>query len=232
MVREHGILTPAVELPGRTAPAGALRELAREAQACQRCPLYRNATQAVFGEGPRDAPVMLVGEQPGDVEDIGGRPFIGPAGRLLDKALAQAGVDRGKLYLTNAVKHFKNEPRGKRRLHKKPNAGEVEACKWWLDQEIEIIRPKLLVALGATAAAAIAGRAIPVMRSRGRVLSGPRPLLVTIHPSYLLRMPDRDRAEQEFAAFAEDFEEILVAAPETAADGRARRQRRARVPGG
>lgn len=222
-------MTPAVEF--RAAPAQTLRELAHEAQACQRCPLYRNATQTVFGEGPRDAPVVLVGEQPGDAEDIGGRPFIGPAGRLLDKALAQAGIDRGKLYVTNAVKHFKNEPRGKRRLHKKPNAGEVEACKWWLDQEIEIIRPKLLVALGATAAAAIVGRTIAVMRSRGRILTGPRPLLVTVHPSYLLRMPDRDRAEQEFGAFADDLEKILIAAPETAADGRRGSRQRSRVPG-
>ena len=231
MVRERGILTPAVELSGQAAPGRALREVARDAQSCKRCPLYRNATQTVFGEGPRDAPVVLVGEQPGDVEDIGGRPFIGPAGRLLDRALAQAGVDRGKLYLTNAVKHFKNEPRGKRRLHTMPNAGEVEACKWWLQQEIEIIRPRLLVALGATAAAAIAGRAIPVMRSRGRILAGPPPLLVTVHPSFLLRMPDRDRAEQEFAAFAEDLEQILVAAPETARDGRSSRRRGARVLG-
>ena len=218
-------MIPTLEMRDRAAPAGALRDLAREAQACQRCPLYRNATQAVFGEGPRDAPVVLVGEQPGDVEDIGGRPFIGPAGRLLDKALTRAGVDRGKLYLTNAVKHFKNEPRGKRRLHKKPNAGEVEACKWWLDQEIEIIQPRLLVALGATAAAAIAGRAIPVMRNRGRILDGVPALLVTVHPSFLLRMPDRDRAEQEFAAFADDLAKILAVAPETAPSGRRARQR-------
>lgn len=215
-------MIPTLEMRDRAAPAGALRDLAREAQACQRCPLYRNATQAVFGEGPRDAPVVLVGEQPGDVEDIGGRPFIGPAGRLLNKALTRAGVDRGKLYLTNAVKHFKNEPRGKRRLHKKPNAGEVEACKWWLDQEIEIIQPRLLVALGATAAAAIAGRAIPVMRNRGRILDGVPALLVTVHPSFLLRMPDRDRAEQEFAAFADDLENILAVAPETAPAARQR----------
>jgi uracil-DNA glycosylase len=218
-------LIPTLEMRDRAAPAGALRDLAREAQACQRCPLYRNATQAVFGEGPRDAPVVLVGEQPGDVEDIGGRPFIGPAGRLLDKALTRAGVDRGKLYLTNALKHFKNEPRGKRRLHKKPNAGEVEACKWWLDQEIEIIQPRLLVALGATAAAAIAGRAIPVTRNRGRILDGVPALLVTVHPSFLLRMPDRDRAEQEFAAFADDLAKILAVAPETAPSGRRARQR-------
>ena len=218
-------MIPTLEMRDRAAPAGALRDLAREAQACQRCPLYRNATQAVFGEGPRDAPVVLVGEQPGDVEDIGGRPFIGPAGRLLDKALTRAGVDRGKLYLTNALKHFKNEPRGKRRLHKKPNAGEVEACKWWLDQEIEIIQPRLLVALGATAAAAIAGRAIPVMRNRGRILDRVPALLVTVHPSFLLRMPDRDRAEQEFAAFADDLAKILAVAPETAPSGRRARQR-------
>jgi uracil-DNA glycosylase family protein len=224
-------LTPTVELDVAAASERALRDLAREAQGCQRCPLYRNATQTVFGEGPRDAPVVLVGEQPGDQEDIGGRPFIGPAGRLLDKALARAGVDRGKLYLTNAVKHYKNEPRGKRRLHKKPNAGEVEACKWWLEQEIEIIRPRLLVALGATGAAAVAGRAIPIMRSRGRILEGSPALLVTIHPSYLLRMPDRDRAEEEFAAFAADLGKILVVAPETAAGTPARpRRTRAREP--
>jgi DNA polymerase len=209
-------VTPSLEVRGEAPPSRSLRELARVAQGCQRCPLYRNATQAVFGEGPRSASVVLVGEQPGDVEDIGGRPFIGPAGRLLDKALASAGIDRGKLYLTNAVKHFKNELRGKRRLHKKPNAGEVEACKWWLNQEIEVIRPRLLVALGATAAAAIAGKAVPVMRTRGRILEAPRRLLVTIHPSYLLRMPDRDRAEEEFAAFANDLRAILDVAPEAA----------------
>jgi DNA polymerase len=211
---------------GEAPPSRSLRELARLAQGCERCPLYRNATQAVFGEGPRSATVVLVGEQPGDVEDVGGRPFIGPAGRLLDKALASAGIDRGKLYLTNAVKHFKNEPRGKRRLHKKPNAGEVEACKWWLDQEIEIIRPRLLVALGATAAAAIAGKAIPVMRTRGRILEAPRRLLVTIHPSYLLRMPDRDRAEEEFAAFAGDLRAILQVAQEAALTAPSPRARR------
>lgn len=144
-----------------------LTGLAKDAKDCRRCPLYRLATQTVFGEGPAHAPVMLVGEQPGDREDLQGRPFVGPAGKILDRALADAGIDRSRVYVTNAVKHFKFEPRGKKRLHKKPNAGEIEACKWWLDQEIELIKPDLTVALGATAAQDWLGGRSPSARFAG-----------------------------------------------------------------
>jgi DNA polymerase len=192
-----------------------LTAVAKEAKGCQRCPLYRFATQTVFGEGPAHAPVMLVGEVPGDQEDLQGRPFVGPAGRILDCALAEAGVNRTRVYVTNAVKHFKFEPRGKRRLHKKPNAGEIEACKWWLDQELDLVKPALTVALGATAARALAGRAITIGTSRGHLiefrdgLSG----LVTIHPSFLLRMPDPEVKEQEYHRFVDDLRLIAKHVP-------------------
>ena len=192
-----------------------LASLIRDAKDCRRCPLYRNATQTVFGEGPAHAPVMLVGEQPGDQEDLQGRPFVGPAGRILDRALADAGVDRSRVYVTNAVKHFKFEPRGKKRLHKKPNAGEIEACRWWLDQELEVIKPALTVALGATAARALAGRAIAIGTSRGRLidLRDGLPGLVTIHPSFLLRMPDPDVKAQEYRRFVQDLRLIAKHVP-------------------
>ena len=150
-----------------------LDSLRREAASCQACPLWKDATQTVFGEGPRDAEIMLVGEQPGDREDRDGRPFVGPAGLLLDRALADAGVDRKRAYVTNAVKHFKFEPRGKRRLHKRPNASEIKICRRWLVDEIEVIGPRLIVALGATAAQGLIGRAIPVQSNRGVVLDCP-----------------------------------------------------------
>jgi uracil-DNA glycosylase len=192
-----------------------LASLIRDAKDCRRCPLYRNATQTVFGEGPAHAPVMLVGEQPGDQEDLQGRPFVGPAGRILDRALVDAGVDRSRVYVTNAVKHFKFEPRGKKRLHKKPNAGEIEACRWWLDQELEVIKPALTVALGATAARALAGRAIAIGTSRGRLidLRDGLPGLVTIHPSFLLRMPDPDVKAQEYRRFVQDLRLIAKHVP-------------------
>jgi DNA polymerase len=190
--------------------------IADDAKDCRRCPLYRFATQTVFGEGPVHAPVMLVGEQPGDQEDLQGRPFVGPAGRILDRALADAGVKRSRVYVTNAVKHFKFEPRGKRRLHKKPNAGEIEACKWWLDQELDIIKPALTVALGATAARALAGRAMPINASRGHLVEfrDGLPGLVTIHPSFLLRMPDPDVKEQEYRRFVQDLRLIAKHVPD------------------
>src|SRR5690606_38925978 len=144
------------EATGTTPPAIPLAALRAAAAGCERCPLYLNATQTVFGGGPRNAALMLVGEQPGDQEDRAGRPFVGPAGQVLDKALAEAGIERKAAYLTNAVKHFKNEPRGKRRLHKRPNAGEVKACRWWLARELATVRPQIVVALGATAAQALA----------------------------------------------------------------------------
>ena len=192
-----------------------LTSLAQDAKDCQRCPLYRTATQTVFGEGPAHAPVMLVGEQPGDQEDLQGRPFVGPAGKILDRALADAGVDRSRVYVTNAVKHFKFEPRGKKRLHKKPSAGEIEACKWWLDQELELVKPALTVALGATAARALAGRTVAIGTSRGRLieLRDGLPGLVTIHPSFLLRMPDPEIKAQEYRRFVQDLRLIAKHVP-------------------
>src|SRR6188472_2968343 len=148
-----------------------LAKVAREAKSCTRCPLYKNATQTVFGEGPVGARLMLVGEQPGDQEDLAGKPFVGPAGKMLDKALAEAGVDRTEVYVTNVVKHFKNEPRGKRRLHKKPNRSEVEVCKVWFDQELALVRPQLVVAMGVTAASALVGKAVTLSRLRGQVVA-------------------------------------------------------------
>jgi len=174
-------------------PLNAVRASARR---CKACPLWANATRTVFGEGPRRAAVMLVGEQPGDREDLAGRPFVGPAGRMLDRALAEAGLDRAELYVTNAVKHFKNEPRGKRRIHKKPSDAEIDACHRWLERELELVDPRLIVALGATAARALFGRATPVERNRGRLLerAGSAPVLITVHPSSLLRVPDQHKA--------------------------------------
>ena len=192
-----------------------LAGLVQQAKDCQRCPLYRFATQTVFGEGPAHAPVVLVGEQPGDQEDQQGRPFVGPAGKILDRALADAGINRSRVYVTNAVKHFKFEPRGKRRLHKKPNAAEIEACKWWLDHELDLIKPALAVALGATAARALTGRAIAIGTSRGHLieLREGLPGLVTIHPSFLLRMPDPDVKAQEYRRFVDDLRLIAKHAP-------------------
>jgi uracil-DNA glycosylase len=161
----------------------------------------------VFGEGKVGAVIMMVGEQPGDQEDLAGRPFIGPAGRLLDRALADAGIDRAKVYVTNAVKHFKNEPRGKKRLHKRPNRYEVEVCRVWLKQEIELVRPQLILALGVTAAEALAGRSVVLSRERGKVIEladGQRGM-VTVHPSSLLRMPDQASRHAAFAALVKDL---------------------------
>ena len=178
-----------------------------EAAACTRCHLYKHATQTVFGEGPVDAPLMLIGEQPGDQEDIAGRPFVGPAGQLLDDALAQAGIDRSAAYLTNAVKHFKFEPRGKRRIHSTPDAGEISACRWWVEQELLIVRPKVVIALGATAARSLLGRAVTISRERGRAipLDSGAEAWITVHPSYLLRLPDPEAKAAQHAAFIADL---------------------------
>jgi uracil-DNA glycosylase len=187
-----------------------LDSLHREAASCRGCPLWKNATRTVFGEGPPDAEIMLVGEQPGDREDIEGRPFVGPAGLLLDRALSEAGVDRGRVYVTNAVKHFKFEPRGKRRLHKRPNASEIKICRQWLLDEIEAVGPRLIVALGVTAAQSLAGRAIPIQSNRGAVLdlaNGLR-VLVTIHPSALLRLQDEEDKRSGYASFVNDLRSI------------------------
>jgi len=180
----------------------------RDAEAdCTRCPLYRDATQVVPGEGPRHAQVMLVGEQPGDQEDRQGHPFVGPAGRVLDRAIVDAGIDRRQVFVTNAVKHFKFEPRGKRRLHKRPNAGEVDACRWWLDRERAIVKPRVIVALGATAARGVVGRALTISSVRGEILMGPDDsrVVVTIHPSYLLRLRDDASKEREYNGLVDDL---------------------------
>jgi DNA polymerase len=176
-------------------------------QGCRRCPLFEHATQAVFGEGPQGAEVMFVGEQPGDQEDMAGRPFVGPAGQVLDRALAEAGVPRAEAYLTNAVKHFKHELRGKRRIHSKPDAGEIRACRWWLDNERQLVRPKVIVALGATAAGAVFGRPVAVMKERGPggALEDGAQGFITVHPSMLLRIPDRAAKAEAYAAFVNDL---------------------------
>lgn len=178
-----------------------------EAAGCTRCHLYQHATQTVFGEGPIDARMMFVGEQPGDQEDLAGRPFVGPAGQMFDKAIGAAGIDRTRVYVTNAVKHFKFEVRGKRRIHSKPDAGEIQACRWWYEQERLLVKPAMTVALGATAARQMLGKVVTISGSRGKPIELAEGGLgwVTIHPSFLLRMPDKSRAEDEFAAFVEDL---------------------------
>jgi DNA polymerase len=180
----------------------------REAMGCTRCALHKCGTQTVFGEGPLDAKILFVGEQPGDQEDLAGRPFVGPAGQLLDRALAEAGVDRSAAYVTNAVKHFKFERRGKRRIHSKPDAGEIDACRWWIEQERLLIRPPLTVALGATAARSIFGKAVTIgaMRGRAHPLAEGGEAWVTVHPSFLLRV--RDNREEEYARFVGDLKTI------------------------
>ena len=190
-------------------------ELASQAGACERCPLYATATQTVFGQGPADAPVVFVGEQPGDEEDLAGRPFVGPAGRLFDQALVAANVDRTRVYVTNAVKHFKFQLRGKRRMHQKPGGYEIEHCRWWLDQELALIEPRLTVALGATAACSLLGRQVSVMRERGKrtEFRGGLPGLITMHPSYLLRLPDAAARTREHARFIDDLRQIAELVP-------------------
>jgi uracil-DNA glycosylase len=179
-----------------------------EAAACRRCPLWENATQTVFGEGPADAKLMLVGEQPGDQEDLRGKPFVGPAGAVLRRALGDAGIDPAKAYVTNAVKHFKFViQRGKRRIHQKPNVIEIEACRHWLEQELDLLRPEMVVALGATAARALFGREMAIQRNRGRIIplgNGPR-ALITVHPSFLLRLQDEDARAVEYRRFVADL---------------------------
>lgn len=185
----------------------ALEALRAEAAQCRACPLWKNATQTVFGEGPADAEVMFVGEQPGDREDLAGRPFVGPAGQLFDRALGDADIEREKTYVTNAVKHFKFAPRGKRRMHQKPNTMEIKACRRWFERERDIIKPKLIVALGATAVYSVFGRTMPIGKNRGKILDLPddRHALITVHPSFLLRVLPEDR-EREYGAFLRDLE--------------------------
>jgi len=201
---EHWRMAP--DAPPSDAPQ-TLDEAREAIQHCQRCPLYNGATQAVFGEGPRDAALMMVGEQPGDHEDLAGRVFVGPAGQLLDEAMAEAGLDRASVYLTNAVKHFKYTVRGKRRLHQRPSAQEIDHCRWWLNLERTQVRPKLILAMGASAARGVIGRDVPVMKARGKEypLEDGALARVTVHPSYLLRLPDQQAKEAAFAAFIFDL---------------------------
>src|SRR5919106_6962046 len=184
-----------------------LTQLRDAEAACTRCPLYKDATQVVPGEGPAHARFMLVGEQPGDKEDLAGKPFVGPAGRILDQALADAGIPRAETFVTNAVKHFKHEMRGKRRLHKRPNTYEIERCKWWNDLERLIVKPEVVVALGATAARSLLGKVVTISRMRGTAVDlhdGSR-LVVTIHPSALLRTEDEADKRAKYREFVKDL---------------------------
>jgi DNA polymerase len=194
----------------------AWEELLKEARACTRCHLYKYATQTVFGEGPLDAAIVFVGEQPGDQEDLAGRPFVGPAGQLFDRALEAAEIDRSTVYVTNAVKHFKFIRRGKRRIHNKPEAGEIEACRWWLDHERALIRPPVTVALGATAARALTGKTVTISRARENplTLDDGGECWITVHPSFLLRIPEEDRRKAEKKLFLRDLKRIKARAEE------------------
>jgi uracil-DNA glycosylase family protein len=215
MALQHELFRkPADAAQAAAADKTSLAEVRNAARNCRACPLWKGATQTVFGEGPSKARLLFVGEQPGDVEDIAGRPFVGPAGRIFDRALAEAGIERANAYVTNAVKHFKFEQRGKRRLHKRPDASEIEICRWWISRELEIIEPELVVALGATAARSLAGRPMPIERSRGELLpfgSERARMLVTVHPSYLLRLREEEDRDREYARFVADLRLVASA---------------------
>ncbi len=195
--------------------AGSLEQVRLVAAGCRACDLWRTSTQTVFGEGYERADLMLVGAQPGDKEDLAGRPFVGPAGRVLDRALGDAGIDRGAVYVTNAVKHLKWEARGTRRLHQRPGAAEIAACRPWLDHEIELVAPKVVVCLGATAAQALLGRAFKVSRQRGEVFPQPagHVITATVHPASVLRAPVGARRDAELAAFTEDLRRLVEHLP-------------------
>ena len=197
---------------GTTGRRATLASLRAAAAHCRACPLWRRATRTVFGEGERRASVMLVGEQPGNDEDLAGRPFVGPAGKVLDRALAEAGIDRRTVYVTNVVKHFKWEPRGKRRIHAKPNASEIAACRPWLEAELELIEPAVLVCLGATAAQALLGRQFRVSVDRGRFVPSPLAprVLATVHPSAILRAPDAETRHAEMKRFVADLRKVAA----------------------
>jgi uracil-DNA glycosylase len=187
--------------------SSSLKILREQAAGCRACPLWKNATQTVFGEGPQHAQIILVGEQPGDKEDLAGKPFVGPAGLMLDRALGEAGIDRKKTYVTNAVKHFKFVPRGKIRLHQKPTTPEIKACRQWYERELISIKPDLVVAMGATAAQSVFGKLTPINRNRGRLIDLAEGVkaLVTVHPSFLLRQPDAEAKAREYARFVADL---------------------------
>src|SRR5262245_1553398 len=195
-------------------PGASLTKLREIAAGCRACPLWKRGTQTVFGEGPRSAEVMLIGEQPGNDEDLQGRPFVGPAGKLLDRALEEAGIDREKVYVTNVVKHFKWEPRGKRRIHKKPSAREIAACRPWLDAEITTVKPKVIVCLGASAAQALLGAQFRVSRQRGEFVDSTLAphVAATVHPSSILRAPDDETRRVERERFVKDLKKIAKGA--------------------
>jgi uracil-DNA glycosylase family protein len=205
MARQRSLFPPEVKLPS-------LAEVAKEAAECTRCNLYQRATQTVFGEGPQGAPLMLIGEVPGDKEDKEGHPFVGPAGKLLDRALEEAGIDRDEVYVTNVVKHFKWRPAGKVRLHQKPNAEEIGACRVWWERELALVQPKVLGALGATAGQAVFGRQWRVTKQRGEFVELPSGVLATgtIHPSAILRLEEHDRREAELADFTDDLRAMVA----------------------
>ena len=195
-------------------PRASLKSLAEAVQECRACDLWKNATRAVFGEGSRSSALMMVGEQPGDKEDLAGKPFVGPAGKLFDKALDEAGIDRAAVYITNAVKHFKWEPRGKVRIHKKPNGKEIAACRPWLDAEIAAIRPRIVVLMGATAAQSMLGSDFRVTQHHGEFLAAstphPHEVTATVHPSSILRAPDEKARHREMARFIEDLRAVAA----------------------
>jgi DNA polymerase len=206
MILQNGERKPIMTTASRMSDSD-LKTLREAAADCRACPLWKDATQTVFGEGPQHARIMLVGEQPGDKEDLAGKPFVGPAGQMLDRALEEAGIDRMKVYVTNAVKHFKFVPRGKIRLHQKPTTPEIRACRPWYERELNSIKPDLVVAMGATAAQSVFGKITPINKSRGRLidLQDGIKALVTVHPSYLLRLPDADAKAREYQRFVEDL---------------------------
>lgn len=201
---------PTVSAQPLVPPHPTLHSLQKAAKGCQACDLWQGGTQTVFGEGETNAKVIFVGEQPGDNEDMEGKPFVGPAGGLLDKALVEAGIDRTKVYVTNAVKHFKWEPRGKRRIHKKPNAVEIAACRPWLEAEIAVLKPKVVVCLGATAAQALLGRDFRVTQHRGEFVNSPLApyVMATVHPSSILRAPDDETRHEEMRRFVTDLKKL------------------------
>jgi uracil-DNA glycosylase family protein len=201
-------------IPAPVPETSSLATLKSASKTCTACHLFKHATQTVFGEGRKGATLMLLGEQPGDQEDLAGKPFVGPAGKILDRALEDAGIDRTQVYVTNTVKHFKWEPRGKRRIHKKPNSREIAACRPWLEAELRVVRPDLLVCMGATAAQSVFGPSFRVTRERGKVLESelaPK-VVATVHPSSLLRQPDEESREREYKLFVADLRTALKAA--------------------
>jgi DNA polymerase len=218
MLKKSAPKKPSADGEFRPAPvpdSNTLDEVKAAAERCRACPLYKFATQTVFGEGAKRPSLMLIGEQPGDQEDISGKPFVGPAGKIMDRALEDAGIDRRQVYVTNAVKHFKWEPRGKRRIHKKPNSREIAACRPWLEAELRIVRPRLVVCLGATAAQTIFGPSFRVTRERGKVLTSDLApdcrVMATVHPSSLLRQPDEKSRKREYTGFVADLKVALKA---------------------